>query len=207
MSCRKAGTGDLFRLSRRKSCLRMPHSPDRTATTASLVHPNRSVVSVHFGGSPPCPIRLRVPHPSSFPRESGIGRPGTAGNFPVYQSGKQGGCPAFTPPHPDPPPPVGRGKKWVALAQYTRGEGMICQRGDPPESRNGGPIPPFPQEKLFEDAALAGSDSDYNQVGSSKPLTCLGPFRLNPPCPIRPRVPHPSSFPRESGIGRPGTAG
>jgi hypothetical protein len=75
----KAGTGDLFRLACRKSCLRMPHSPDRTATTNKLVHPNRSVVSVHFDGIPPCPIRLRVPHPSSFPKESGIGRPGTAG--------------------------------------------------------------------------------------------------------------------------------
>ena len=42
---------------------------------------------------------------------------------------------------------------------------MICQRGDLPGSRNGGPIPPFPQEKLSEDAALAGSDSDNGRVG------------------------------------------
>jgi hypothetical protein len=62
-----------------KACLRMPHSPDRTVTTAWLVPPNRSVVSIHFSRLPPCPIRLRVPHPSSFPKESGMGRPGTAG--------------------------------------------------------------------------------------------------------------------------------
>jgi hypothetical protein len=62
-----------------KACLRMLHSPDRTATTSGLVPSNQSVVSVHFDGIPPCPIRLRVPHPSSFPRESGIGRPVTAG--------------------------------------------------------------------------------------------------------------------------------
>jgi hypothetical protein len=49
----------------------------------------------------------------------------------------------------------------IALAQPARGEGIICQGGDPPGSRNGGPIPPFLQEKLSEDAALAGSDS-YN---------------------------------------------
>ena len=35
-----------------------------------------------------------------------------------------------------------------------------------PESRNGGPIPPFLQEKLPEDAALAGSDSDSGQNAS-----------------------------------------
>jgi hypothetical protein len=106
-SRRKAGTGDLFRLSCRKSCLRMPHSPDRTATTTKLVYPNQSVVPVHFSGIPPCPIRLRVPHPSSFPKESGIGRPGTAGQSTVCQSGKRGVVPLL-PPHPDPPPPVGR---------------------------------------------------------------------------------------------------
>jgi hypothetical protein len=97
---RKAGTGDLFRLSCRKSCLRMPHSPDRTATTAWSIHPSRSFVSFHFSGIPTCPIRLRVLHPSSFPKESGIGRPGTAGQSTVCQSGKQGGCPAFIPPPP-----------------------------------------------------------------------------------------------------------
>ena len=58
---------------------------------------------------------------------------------------------------------------------------MIFQRADPPESRNGGPIPPFPQEKLSEDAALAGSDSDNGRVGSPKPVSCLGPFRLHTP--------------------------
>jgi hypothetical protein len=60
-------------------------------------------------------------------------------------------------------------------------EGMTCQRGDPPESRNGGPIPPFLQEKLSEDAALAGSDSHNDMVGSSKPISYLGPFRRNLP--------------------------
>jgi hypothetical protein len=62
-----------------------------------------------------------------------------------------------------------------------RDEGMTCQRGDPPESRSGGPILPFPQEKLSEDAALAGSDSDNVRLGSFKPVSCLGPFRRIPP--------------------------
>jgi hypothetical protein len=58
------------------------------------------------------------------------------------------------------------------------------RRGSPPESRNGGPIPPFLQEKLSEDAAPAGSDSDNVPVGSSKPVGCPGPFRRNLP-PVR----------------------
>jgi hypothetical protein len=51
---------------------------------------------------------------------------------------------------------------------------MSCRSGPPsarrcrPGSRNGGPIPPFPQEKLSEDAALAGSDSNNGRVGSSQ---------------------------------------
>ena len=58
---------------------------------------------------------------------------------------------------------------------------MISQRDDPPESRNGGPIPPFLQEKLSEDAALAGSDSYNGTVGLSIPVGCLGPFhRITP---------------------------
>jgi hypothetical protein len=46
--------GDLFHLSRRKSCLRMRHSQaDRTATTTGLVLAYRSVISVHFDGISP----------------------------------------------------------------------------------------------------------------------------------------------------------
>jgi hypothetical protein len=110
---RKAGTGDLFRLSCRKSCLRMPHSPDRTATTAGLIDPNQSVVLVHFEGIPPCPIRLRVPHPSSFPRESGVGRPGTAGcssAVPNQGSQRNSGLYRFYSPPPCSSPTEGGGK-------------------------------------------------------------------------------------------------
>jgi hypothetical protein len=70
-----------------------------------------------------------------------------------------------------------KGKKLLPLTQPAREEGMSCL----PESRNGGPIPPFLQEKLSEDAALAGSDSDNGRVGSSIPVGCLRPFQLNTP--------------------------
>jgi hypothetical protein len=62
----------------------------------------------------------------------------------------------------------------MALAQLAKGVPAFL-----PTSRNGGPIPPFPQEKLSEDAALAGSDSKNSQVNSSKPVSCLAPFRRN----------------------------
>jgi hypothetical protein len=51
----------------------------------------------------------------------------------------------------------------------------------PLESRNGGPIPPFLPEKLSEDDALAGADSDNGPVGSSKPVGCLKPFQMITP--------------------------
>jgi hypothetical protein len=73
----------------------------------------------------------------------------------------------------DSPDPAHTGGKLVPLTQPATREEMSCR----PRSRNGRPIPPFLQEKLSEDAALAGSDSDYGRVGSSKQVSCLGPFR------------------------------
>jgi hypothetical protein len=167
---RKAGTGDLFRLSRRKSCLRMPHSPDRTATTAGLVHPNRSVVPVHFDGLPSCPIRLRVPHPSSFPRESGIGRPGTAGDSAFCQSGKPDRrqlVPLLFPPTLSHPPPGGREKNCDPEPSPTGGEGKNWY---PCPSLHGPPA--FPPESGI---GPPGRRAEQPHGRSKKPVSPLLP--------------------------------